>query len=60
MAYALGLGIQKALAMAYVVLMPHTLTLIVWKKYALILCVWKAKCPGTHHPAGIRCSRCRP
>jgi len=31
----------------------HDLTPIVRKKYALTLCVWKAKCPGTRRPEGI-------
>jgi len=33
--------------------MPHTLTPVIRKKYALTLCVWKAKCPGTHRPEDI-------
>jgi len=30
--------------------MPHTLTLVVRKKYALTLCDYKAKCSGTRRP----------
>ena len=33
--------------------MPYALTPVIRKKYALTLCVWKAKCPGTHRPEGI-------
>ena len=46
--------------MAYVDRTPHTLTLIIGKKYALTLGVWKAKCPGTRHPECICCGRDRP
>jgi len=46
--------------MAWVDRMLQTLTLVVWKKYALTLCVWKAKCPGTRHPEGKYHRRYRP
>jgi len=39
---------------------PHTLTLVVRKKYALTLWVWKTECPGTRHPEGVCRGRHRP
>jgi len=46
--------------MVCVVRMPHTVTLVIQKKYALTLCIWKAKYPGTSHLEGICCGRHRP
>jgi len=46
--------------MTYVIQTPHTLTLVVRKKYALTLCVWKAEWPGTRHPECICRGRSSP
>jgi len=40
--------------------MPHTLILVIWKKYTLTHCVWKAKCHGTRHLEGIHRGTRRP
>jgi len=44
--------VRKAYDLAGVVT-PHVMTFVVWTKYALTLCIWKGKYPGTRHPEGI-------
>jgi len=46
--------------MAGVVQTSHTLTLVVRKKYALTLCVCKAKCCGVRHLEEIHADTHRP
>jgi len=53
------LVVRKAYDLVGVVT-PHVMTFVVWKKYALTLCIWKRKYPVTHHPEGICRGRRRP